>query len=84
MNVTKYYCDKCNQEVPGWKSLIKINLTIKLDENRAPTYTKEICMDCIAEFGFSELTDRNYISNFNVGEKNVFSIIKKIFGRSNQ
>lgn len=85
MRETKYYCDHCKAEVEkDEKNLTKVHLSIKLDENRGPIFTIEICGGCMTELGFGELTDRNYITNYNHGHKNSFKIIKALFGGGKQ
>lgn len=79
--ITKYYCDNCKQEVKDLnKDLTKVNLSMKLDETRGPSFNIEICEPCMKELGFIETTERNYISNYNHALRNSLSIIKSLFG----
>lgn len=73
-------CDKCKNESDELNNVV---LGIKLNKDgRIPQISKEICNECLSEFGFENKSDEHYISNYVDVEHNIFSIIKKFFTKS--
>lgn len=72
-------CDHCNSET---EKLYPMYLTVVLNfDGRRPSITREVCDDCLSEFGFENKSDTHYISNFVSVEKNIFSMAKKFFAK---
>ena len=80
---TIYSCDHCNKTFSGHNKLYPMTLIVRLNnDGRAPSITREVCNECISEFGFENKDDKNYVSNYVAVERNVFGMAKKFFGRS--
>ncbi len=79
-----YSCDHCKIDVKR-EQLTSIYLSIALEDEgsmRRPTFSKEVCDDCLSEFELTEdRSSRAYISNYNKADRRFYDIIKKFFTR---
>lgn len=79
MQITKFYCDNCKNEVKSQEELTPLMLSMKIGD-RYPRHSIAICNECIESLGFEDCkNDEEYISNYSVFIGNTFQIIKKLF-----
>lgn len=77
--ITTLICDCCEKQV---EELYTMWISIKLNKDgRVPQHQKDICSNCLNDYGFINLSDDNYISNYVNLDTKAISIFKKLFNK---
>lgn len=86
MEVTKYYCDACESEVPHHDDLVLVTFGIHFKQEHILSDEtlrghSRICSDCLKELGFDStvITNENKkeFKNKSSSEKKNFNLFKK-------